>query len=86
MHRRAVGLAAVILLVAMLAPAPATAQRADSRTAEADVGVRRLPADYKYPDISLRDARRMVRQAASPAAASQQAAAVGDTVVLVRAG
>jgi hypothetical protein len=80
MHRRAVGLVAAILLAAMLAPAPALAQRSDTRGGEADVGVQRLPADFKYPDISVRQARRELRRAGIAAAAIQQApAAVGDT-------
>jgi hypothetical protein len=68
-----------ILLLAMLVPLQgASAVRVGDAARARDVKVRHLPADFKYPDITRQDARRMVRQA-SPAAATQQAAVVGET-------
>ena len=80
MHRRPLGLAVVILLLAMLVPMHgASAVRTGDAARARDVKIRHLPADFKYPDISLREARRMFRQSGSPSAQSQQAPAVGDT-------
>ena len=78
MHRRWLGLAAAILLMATLAPATgalARTSRADGRGV--DVKVKHLPATWKTPDLKMAQARRVFRSSAD---ALQPAAApvVGD--------
>ncbi len=78
MHRRSIGLAAVILLLATFVPAQgALAEDRTAREGGVDVGVKHLPPDVKAPALKLAQARREVR-AASTAAAAQRSV-VGET-------
>ncbi|MET0801204.1 MAG: peptidase M6 [Actinomycetota bacterium] len=78
MHRRSIGLAAAILLLATLVPAQgALAEDRTAREGGVDVDVKHLPPDVKAPALKLAQARREVR-AASTAAAPQRSV-VGET-------
>ena len=81
MHRRSVGLAAAILLMAVLVPANG-ALGAPNKTV--DVGVRQVPPDVKAPPLRPAQLRQSVRAQASGATltertqAVQQQSEVGD--------
>ena len=81
MHRRSTGLAAAILLLAILVPAQgASALDRAAPGNGVDVGVKHLPPDVKAPELKVAQARREAREAASSLTVAQEAA-VGDTKI-----
>jgi len=87
MHRRLVGLAAAILLLATLMPAQGALAGSSARAAgkkSADVGVKHLGPDVKAPKLNVRQARREVRAQlanGSRVTQGQRAAVVGETKI-----
>jgi hypothetical protein len=79
MYRRSIGLAAAILLLAMVVPAQGASEPASG--GGVDVGVRHLGPDVKAPQVRLPQARREVAREIrrSGGAAAQARSTVGET-------
>ena len=80
MYRRSIGLAAAILLMAMVVPAQGAPGSDPDAGAGVDVGVRHLGPDVKAPELRLAQARREVAREIrrSGASAAQALPTVGD--------